>query len=827
MLSGEAGIGKSRLVQAVTTHLTGEAYTPITYHCSPYYQQSALYPVVDYLHRLLQWRIDDTPAEKLHRLEAALAPYPLPLDEAVPLLAALLELPLPEHYPPLTLTPQRQKQQTLATLLAWLLQEAERQPLFMVIEDLHWVDPSTLEWLSLLIAQIPTARVLLLLLFRPEFRPPWAVHSYCTYLALGRLSTSQTEEMVQQVVGDTILPAEVIRQVVVTTDGVPLFIEELTKMVVESALVTAREGRYDLTGPLAIPATLHDSLLARLDRLGPARQIAQWGAVLGREFLYEVLQAVAPVDETRLAQGLAQLVEAELLYQRGVPPQARYTFKHILIQEAAYHSLLTRTRRQYHQQIAQVLETRFPHIAATRPELLAQHYTAAGRSAQAVSYWQQAGERSNARSAYQEAIVHLTQGLDALQQLPDTAERLQQELVLRTSLGPALMATKGYGAAEVQAAYAQAQELCRRVPESPQLFPVLFGLWGFYLVRAEYPSAQALAQQLLRIAEGVQEPGLLVEAHGTVGVTAFYVGHLAMSQAHLARSIQYYDPVQHRRHALLYGQDPWVACRAWEGQVLWLLGYPDQALQHSHEALAYAQELAHPFSTVFALYSLALVHQLRRESAACQERAAMQLRLSEEQSFPFWVGPGAILLGWALAEQGHTPEGYQRLCDGLAVRQAMGAGQPRPYFSALLAQVYGRIGKVQEALELLSGALQGAADLGEQWCEAELYRLQGELMLQALGAERSAHGRAPPVATVPRAEQEAEEYFHKALALAQHQGAKAWELRATISLSQLWAWQGKRTEARQLLGKMHSTLPQEGMQTADRQEASVLLAQWA
>jgi predicted ATPase len=505
-------------------------------------------------------------------------------------------------------------------------------------------------------------------------------------------------------------------------------------------------------------------------------------------------------------------VEAELLYQRGVPPQAQYRFKHALIQEAAYQSLLTSTRQQYHQQIAQVLETQFPHIAATQPELLAQHYTAAGRSAHAVSYWQRAGERSNARSAYQEAIVHLTRGLDALQQLPDTAERLQQELGLRMLLGPALMATKGYAAPEVQAAYAQAQELCRRVPESPQLFPVLFGLWGFYLVRAEYPSAQALAQQLLHVAEGVQDPGLLVEAHGAMGVTAFYVGHLTTSQAHLAHSLASYDPVHHRRHALLYGQDPWVACRAWEGQVLWLLGYPDQALQRSYEALAYAQELAHPFSTVFALYSLALVHQLRRESAACQEHAARQLRLSEEQGFPFWAGPGAILLGWALAEQGHAAEGSQRVYDGLAKRQAMGAGQPRPYYSALLAQVYGRLGTIQEALRLLRAALEEASDLGEQWCEAELYRLHGELLLQAPGDERT--------------EREAERYFHQALALAQHQGAKAWELRATLSLSQLWARQGKTGAARQILGKMQRTLPQEGLQTADRQEASRLLAQW-
>jgi class 3 adenylate cyclase len=401
VLSGEAGIGKSRLAQAFKESLAGEAHTRIECHCSPDYQQSALYPVVEHLRQLLRLRGGETPEEQLQTLEAALAPMDMPLAEVVPLFAALLLLPPPKRYAPQPLTPVQQKQQTFAALLAWLLQEAERQPVCYIMEDLHWADPSTLEWCSLLIDQIRTARVLLLLLFRPDFRPPLVAHSHCTHLALGRLSHRQTEGMIRHVVGGKPLPAEVIQQLVAKTDGVPLFVEELTKIVVESGLVKEGEGRYELTSPLpllAIPATLHDSLMARLDRLGPAKQVAQLGAVMGREFAYEVLQVVAPMEETTLQQGLARLVDAELLYQRGLPPQARYMFKHALIQEAAYQSLLRSTRRQYHQQIAQVLAAQFPEMVDNHPELMARHYTEAGLGAQAVPYWQRAGQHALERS---------------------------------------------------------------------------------------------------------------------------------------------------------------------------------------------------------------------------------------------------------------------------------------------------------------------------------------------------------------------------------------------------------------------------------------------
>jgi len=426
LLSGEAGIGKSRLVRVLTEHVADAGTLRLTLRCSPYHTNSAFYPVIQHLQRLLPWHRDESPAARLDTLEQALRTAGLPLEEGVPLLAALLTLPVPERYPPLTLSLQRQKQKTQEALVAWLLAEATQQPVLAVWEDLHWADPSTLELLDLLLDQVPATRLLLVLTARPEFRPPWVPRSYVTPLTLTRLTRPQSEEMVLRVAGGKPVPAEVLAQIVAKTDGIPLFVEELVKTILESGLVQEEAGRYVLTGPLpplAIPATLQDALMARLDRLAPVKDVAQLGAVLGREFAYELLRAVAPLDEATLQQALIRLVDAELFYQRGLPPRASYVFKHALIQDAAYQSLLRSRRQQVHRRIAQVLEERFPETAETQPELLAHHYTEAGLGAQAIPYWQRASRRASERSAYVEAIAHLTKGLELLESLPDTPDR--------------------------------------------------------------------------------------------------------------------------------------------------------------------------------------------------------------------------------------------------------------------------------------------------------------------------------------------------------------------------------------------------------------------
>ena len=567
LLSGEAGIGKSRLVQVLKEQVAAEPQAWLTpCQCSPYSQHTALDPMSDVLERIaLQFDREESPPHRLSKLEGFLVQYGLPLAQAVPLLATLLSLPLTADYAPMAMEPAQQKQQTLHALLTTLLRIAAQQLLLFVMEDLHWVDPTTLELLNLLVDQGPTARVLVLLTFRPDFSPPWTGRSHLTQVTLPRWLRQQATEMTERVAHGKVLPDEVVAQVVATPDGVPLFVEELTKMGLEAGLLQEREDRYALTGPLpplAIPTTLHDSLMARLDRLATVKSLAQLGATLGRAFAYDLLQAVSLWDEATWRQGLHRLVEAELLYQQGLPPQATYFFKHALIQEAAYQSLLRSARQQYHRRIAQILEERFPTLCETQPELLAHHSTEAGVLAQAIPYWQQAGQRALQRSANLEAISQLTKGLELLALLPDSLESTQHALMFQTTLGPALIATKGQGAPEVEHTYARARALCRQVGETPRLFPVLRGLWGFYLVRSELQTARELGEHLLRLGQRLQDHALLLEGARARGSTLFWVGDFTQARAQLEQGVTLYDPVQHRSLAFAYGQDPRVVCHA-------------------------------------------------------------------------------------------------------------------------------------------------------------------------------------------------------------------------------------------------------------------------
>jgi TOMM system kinase/cyclase fusion protein len=787
LLSGEAGIGKSRLLQVLREREASEAHTRLECRCSPYYQNTALYPVIDLLQRVLRFSREDSPEEKLSKLEQALvgAHSRAPQHDAVPLLASLLSLPLPDRYPPLTLTPQKQKEKTQQAVLMWLLQEAERQPVRFDVEDLHWADPSMLEFLGLLIDQAPTPRLLVVLTFRPEFRLLWPPRSHVMPITLSRLVRAQTEAMIERVTGGKALPAEILQQIVSKTDGVPLFVEELTKMVLESGAHVG--ATHALPAPLGIPATLQDALMARLDRLAAAKEVAQLGATLGREFSYELLHAVSLVDEASLQQALAKLVEAEVLYQRGLPPQARYLFKHALVQDAAYQSLLKSKRQQYHQQIAQVLEERFPETKEIQPELLAHHYTEAGLITQAIPFWQRAGQRAVQRSANAEAISHLTKGLEWLKTLPDTPERAQQELTLQLALGIPLMTTKGWAAQEVEQVYTRARELCRQVGETPQLFPVMWGLWVFYTVRGEHKMAHELGEQLLTIAQSAQDSALLLQAHHALGPTLFSLGELGLARAHLEEAIALYDPQQHRSHAFVYGgHDPGMCCCSYASFTLWLLGYPDQSLESLRKGLTLAQKLSHPFSLAQALYYAAWLHQLRREGQATQEQAEAAIRLSTEPGFASLLGVGTFYRGWALAEAGQGEEGIAQMQQRLAAFRAMGTEMLRSYHLAMLAEACGQGGQAEEGLSALSEALMLVNKTGERWYEAELYRLKGELTLAQSSVQK-----------------EAEECFLKAIEIACRQQAKSLELRAVMSLSRLWQQQGKKAEARHMLAEIY------------------------
>jgi len=814
LLSGEPGIGKSRLVQTLKEQVLTEGSTRIEFRCSAYHQNSAFYPIVDHLQRLLQFAAHDPPQVKVTQLHQTLARYHFPQADTLPLLAALLSLPHPEGTPPLTLSPQKQKQKTQEALVAWLVEEAEKAAVYCVWEDLHWADPSTLEVLTLFLDQVPTTRLLAMLTFRPEFMPPWRNRSHLSQLTLSRLGRSQVEAMVEKVTGSKALPPEVVQQIVAKTDGVPLFVEELTKTVVESGLYVGATHASPLP-PLAIPATLQDALMARLDRLSTVREIAQLGATLGREFSYELIHAVSPLDEERLQHGLKQLVEAELVYQRGLVPQAHYLFKHALIQDTAYQSLLKSTRQQYHRQIAQVLEQRFAEIKETQPELLAHHYTEAGLIEQAIPYWQRAGERATQRSAYVEAISHLTKGLEVLKALPDTPERVQRELTLQLALSNALLPVRGYASPEMEKTVLRARELCQQLGETPQLFSVLFRLMVFYLNRGEVQTSHELAEQLMRLAQSVQEGLLLSLAHMALGVTLQHRGELTSARTLLEQAIALYDPQQHLRSTVGIYFDPRVLCRSYAAHTLWTLGYPDQGLKRSKEAVALAAGLSHPLTLTEAWWFAASVHGLRREGQRAREQVEAAMTLATEQGFPTWLAFGAIVRGGALAEQGQEEEGIRQMRQGMAAMQATGS-EAGKFFLTYLAEAYRRVGQTEEGLSVLAEALAFANKTGRRVDEAELYRLKGELTLKQSGV------RGPE----SEVQKEAEACFLKAIEIARKQQAKSLELRAVMSLARLWQQQGKKEEARQLLAEVYGWFT-EGFDTKDLQEAKALLEELA
>ena len=805
LLTGEPGIGKSRLVRAVKDRLEGEPHTLLESRASPHSRNSALYSATELLQRLLGFRREDAPRDRRARLEAEVQRHGGP-PETVPLLASLLSLP-DEGEAASPVSPQARKQRTLDAVLGMLLAAAAERPLLLVVEDLHWVDASTLELLALVVEQAPGARLLALLTARPEFRVPWPPRSHETRTTLNRFTRRQSGAMIDRLTGGRALPGEVLHQITARTDGVPLFVEELTKTVLESGILRERENRYELTGPLpalAIPATLHDSLTARLDRLGAAKSVAQVAAVLGRQFSHELLRAVWPADDGALEQGLERLVEAELLYQHGVPPHATYTFKHGLVQDAAYQSLLRSTRQRCHRRTAEVLAERFAETAATRPELVAHHLTEAGAVEPAIAQWRRAGQRAVERFANVEAVGHLRHALDLLRTLPDTEARQRQELELQTTLGAVLMAAEGYAAPEVERAYARARELCEQLGDESQLFAVVRGLWGVHVVRAELERAHALGEQCLVLARRGTRPASLVWAQYALGMTLFHLGEGEAARRRFQEALALYDrgkrPVQ---RAL---QDPGVACLSYSAVVQWLLGYPDRARATTAEALALAEELGHPFSLAYALNVTAIVTAASDEVEVTRSRAATARALCTEHGMQYFLAWGPILEGWALAAQGHVADGIAEARRGMAAYAATGASLALPYFLAMLADSYRRGGHVHEGLDALAEALTAAERTGERWLDAELHRVSGELLLVT----------SPPV------EAQAERRFQQALEAARRRGQASLELRAAVSLGQLWRAQGRAKEAHRLVEDVYGRFT-EGFATRDLRQAKALL----
>jgi predicted ATPase/class 3 adenylate cyclase len=811
LISGEAGMGKSRLVRQFRKQLAQTPHLWLECAGSPYFQNTPLYPIADMLQQGFAQRGDGSHASKLTELEKALELAGLKLAEAVPLIAPMLNLPVDEKYPPLTLSPEQQRKRLLTTLAGWLFGAV--QSVVMAVEDLHWFDASSLELMQLLIEQAATARVMLVCTARPEFRAPWTPRAHHSHLTLTRLNARDVREMVANVVAQSVFSEEAVEKVIERTGGVPLFVEELTRALLEQgdSKLSSRE----------IPATLHDSLMSRLDRLGPAKEVAQIAAVIGREFSYELILAIAPIPEDDLQSALAKLADAELIYARGIPPEATYSFKHALIQDAAYNALLKSRRKQVHERVARVHEMEAGRTAEIQPELLAHHYTEAGLIALAISYWHKAGQRAAQSSASKEALAHLSRGLELIEALPDTPERSELELALQTTLGPVLIATKGYAAPEVGAVYDRARELCQRAENSAQLPIVVFGLFAFYVVRADHEKALTLGKHLLRLAENAQDRALLLQAHNALGLALFFQGDFATAREHLERCFALYDPEQDRSLAFSYaGQDPGVTSSvflAWASQTT---GYPDQALKRSSEALSLAQLLSHPYSLAYARGIAAAFHQIRKEGEATQDLADASLGVATEHGFPFWAAFQTILLGWVLVKQGKADEGIAQMKIGMETYWATGADLLRPYLIGLLAEALAERGSTQRGLALVAEALEAVEKTGERFYEAELYRQKGELLFRSY----SEGSELVDSTTQSSHSKEIERCFLKAISVADHQQAKWFEIRAATSLARLWHRQGRKEKAHTMLTTSYSWFT-EGFDTADLKDAKALIDQ--
>src|SRR5271169_2227138 len=806
LISGEPGLGKSRITAALAERLHAEPHLRLRYFCSPYHQDSALFPFIDQLGRASGFARDDLPAAKLEKLEDVLA-RAAPPDEDVGLLADLLSLPASEQHPLPSLSPQRKKERTLEALIRQLDGLARQQPVVMVFEDAHWIDPTSRELIDLTVERVRSLPMLLIVTFRSEFQPPWTGQPQVTMLALNRLDRRGRTAMMVEVAGGKALPAAVVAQIADRTDGVPLFIEELTKSVLESGMLREKTDRYMLDGalpPFAIPTSLHASLLARLDRLAGVRHVAQIGAAIGREFSYDLIYAVSRLFEDELQVALGRLVASELVFQRGTPPDAIYSFKHALVQDVAHNSLLRRTRQQLHARIAEVLTANSPEIIDSQPELLAQHYVEAGLVEKSVLYWGKAGRRSAARSATAEAAAQLQKGLDQLELLPETPERQRQELELRSGLAAAFMVVKGFAAPETGDAYARARALWGQLGSPSELLHIPWGQSHYHAVRDELDRAQTLAEDLLRLSRQRNDAAGLVLGHYSLGRTFMYMGRFARSRSHLEKALTLYDPVSHRSLVHQTGLDPRSISQAALALVLFFLGFPDQASAQSSAAIAESRRLPHLPSLALALANSSVLLLLAGENAALEERANQLVAVTTEQGFTLYHATGTIYRGWVKVKNGNATEGMALLRSGLAAYRATGAEAWVTSYITLLAVAYEIAGQVGEALTQFDDASQVVERTGQRWFAAELNRHKGQLLL------RQGHTEA------------AEELYRRALSIAAEQEVKLWELRAAASLARLRRDQGRPAEARDLLAPIDGWFT-EGFDTPDLREAKALL----
>jgi class 3 adenylate cyclase/predicted ATPase len=804
LLSGEPGIGKSRIALALYERLQTENHLSLRYHGSPYHTNSPLLPIIDQLERAADLARDDPADLRLAKLEALLAVASPDALSIAPLIADLLGVPSGERSPAIELAPDQKKLETFRALLRQLEGLAAKQPVLMIAEDAHWFDHSSLELFDLIVERIERLPVLLVITFRPEFGQHWTGWSHVTLLTLNRLGRTEGAALIEHLARGKSLPAAAVAQILTKTDGVALFVEELTKSVLESGILRDCGDHFDFAesiDSLAIPATLHDSLMARLDRLGAAKELAQTASVIGRQFSYELLAAVAEMNMTNFKAALDELVRAELVFRHGTAPEVTYAFKHVLVQDAAYRSLLKGRRQWLHGRIAEALERRLPKVVQSEPETLARHYFEAGAPESAIRYWLRAGQLANRHSANSETIAHCEKGLALVEQVPETPERDQQELELRITLGSALLAVKGFAAPEVSVVYGRARELCHKTGEAEQLFAVLYGLWINRLFNGELEAARELSAEMLALAQRQSDDGLLLQGHHVNWTTSFYLSEMSQSLHHAKIGIALYDFDRHRHHAFIYGgHDPGVCCRGIAAWCLWFLGYADQALSAATDALNLARQLSHPFSESQALLSLAPIHCNRGEVELTRQVADAALRLCIDQGFGAHTRSLALALhGWALVRAGSGREGIKQLRQGIDERPRL-----QVELLTLLADACLHVGQIEEGLAVVNRALP-CAEVSERIWIPELLCLNGQLLL----ASSTDAG-------------EVQSCFEQAFDAARGLGAKSLELRAAVLLSRLLAGQGRLHQAHDLLAPIYGWFT-EGFDTADLKGAQALL----
>ena len=814
LLSGEPGIGKSRLIAALSERLATEPHTRLRYFCSPQHTDSALYPIISQLERAAGFTYDDTAQAKLDKLDALLARSFTPSQDAA-LIAEMLSLANDGRYPAVELLPQQRRQRTLDVLMTQIMALSEQSPVLMIFEDTHWIDPTSLEALGRGIDRIKSYGVLLVITHRPEFEPPWIGRPYVTTLTLNRLGEREIAAMIDGVSGNKPLPENIRKDIVERTDGIPLFVEEMTKAVLEAKSEDEAHGAADVipSSALAVPASLHASLMARLDRLGPAKEVAQIGAVIGREFSHALLLAVVGKSEPELQSLLGRLSTAGLVFRQGLPPHASYVFKHALLQDAAYGTLLREPRRALHARIAETLANKFADIAQNQPELLAHHFTEGGLIEKAAGLWRKAGLRSLERSAAAEAAGQLAHARDLISTLPTTPALRREEIEVQVALITALRISKGHAAPEPKAAAERARQLIETAmalgepPDDPLLlFSVLFGFFVESTTAFNANVSREIAVQVLELAQKQTASFPLVIGHGFLGSSLLLRGEFTEGRKHLDQSVAFYEPIEHRPLATRFGEDQRVAHLCWRSIALWALGYPEEGIADADKALKEAEEIGHAGTLLFALTLPSRIHIQCGNYVAVEARSAQAIALADEKSATWWRAFGTLNHGCVLALTGKAHDAVHIITSGIAAWRSTGATMFLPIWLTHLAAAHADLGQLDDAWRCVGEAKSTVETTSERWCEAEVNRVTGEIALM------------PRKRDVPQAES----YFECALAVARQQQAKSWELRAAMSLARLWRSQGKPQQTRELLAPVYGWFT-EGFDTRDLKEAKALL----